>query len=407
MVYQPPTGGRDLLPLDVAQQRWIEQHLEQTFQHWGYHEIVTPTLERLDTLVAGGAVRPETVMQLQDMESDWLGLRPELTASIARAAVTRLAGAPLPQRLYYKANVFRRATAKGLNRRQEFFQAGVELIGGTGLRADAEILFLLQDCLETLGLQAWSVLLGEAGLTQCLIATFPPAWQNQIRQHLAQLDRVGLLNLPLPDGIHQKALDLLDMRGPVAAVIAKLQAWPLDAIGNQRLQALAQLLEMIGDKLNIILDLSLIQTFDYYTGIVWDVVADAVGDLRVVAQGGRYDQLLSTYSPDAQAQPGIGFVFNLENLQQSLANQGQLPQQPPRSQWLVVPTSDLALRASFDHAQTLRLEGDVRAEVALEALAPEQIRTYAQQQQIRYIAWVNEAGQPRVEIVNAPEAIPC
>lgn len=407
MVYQPPTGGRDLLPLDVAQQRWIEHHLEQTFQRWGYHEIVTPTLERLDTLMAGGAVRPETVMQVQDPDSDWLGLRPELTASIARAAVTRLAGTPLPQRLYYKANVFRRATAKGLNRRQEFFQAGVELIGGSGLRADAEILFLLADCLKTLDLQAWSVLLGDAGLTQSLLSTFPLAWQPQIRQHLAQLDRVALLELPLPAEIRQKVLDLLNMRGPATEVISKLQAWPLDQAGQAQLHALTNLLGIIGDTLQVILDLSLIQTFDYYTGIVWDVVAYGSGDLRVVAQGGRYDQLLGTYSPEADSQPGIGFVFNLENLQQSLASQGHLPQQPPRSQWLVVPTSESALKASFAHAQRLRLEGDVRAEVALEPLSPDEIRHYAQRQQIPYIAWVNEAGQPSVEIVSEREAVSC
>lgn len=407
MVYQPPTGGRDLLPLDVAQQRWIEHHLEHTFQRWGYHEIVTPTLERLETLMAGGAVRPETVMQLQDPESDWLGLRPELTASIARAAVTRLAGTPLPQRLYYKANVFRRATVKGLNRRQEFFQAGVELIGGAGLRADAEILFLLTDCLDTLNLQAWSVLLGEAGLTQCLLSTFPLAWQPQIRHHLAQLDRVALLELPLPDDVRQKVLDLLNMRGPADLVMAKLQAWPLDQTGQNRLQALAQLLEIIGSKLNVILDLSLIQTFDYYTGIVWDVVAYGSGDLRVVAQGGRYDQLLGTYSLEAESQPGIGFVFNLENLQQSLAHQGLLPQQPPRSHWLVVPTCEQALKASFDHAQRLRIEGEVRAEVALAALSPDAIRHYAHRQQIPYIAWVNAAGQPTVEVVSEPEKVPC
>ena len=40
-MYQPPTGGRDLLPLDVAQKRWIEDRLEQVFHQWGYHRIIT------------------------------------------------------------------------------------------------------------------------------------------------------------------------------------------------------------------------------------------------------------------------------------------------------------------------------------------------------------------------------
>lgn len=107
MVYQPPTGARDLLPLDVAQKRWIEDRLEQVFQRWGYHRIITPTIERLDTLMAGGAIDQDAVIELHHTAGPRLGLRPELTASIARAAVSRLSRVTYPQRLYYNANVFR------------------------------------------------------------------------------------------------------------------------------------------------------------------------------------------------------------------------------------------------------------------------------------------------------------
>jgi len=91
MAYQPPAGARDLLPLDVVQKDWIEDRLQQVFHQWGYHRIITSTLERLDTLMAGGAIQQSTVIQLQNAEEE-LGLRPELTASIARTAVTRMAG---------------------------------------------------------------------------------------------------------------------------------------------------------------------------------------------------------------------------------------------------------------------------------------------------------------------------
>lgn len=150
MVYQPACGARDILPLDVARQRWLEQRLERVFQSWGYQEIITPTIETLATLTAGGTVHPETVIQVQGSGDEPLGLRPELTASIARAAVTRMAGMQLPQRLYYKTNVFRRTTGAELGNQQEFFQAGVELLGATGLAADAEILWLVQECLGVL-----------------------------------------------------------------------------------------------------------------------------------------------------------------------------------------------------------------------------------------------------------------
>ena len=59
MIYQPPAGARDLLPLEVEQKRWINDHLQHRFQTWGYQRIVTSTLEWLETLTAGGAVQPD------------------------------------------------------------------------------------------------------------------------------------------------------------------------------------------------------------------------------------------------------------------------------------------------------------------------------------------------------------
>ncbi|HAZ46481.1 MAG TPA: ATP phosphoribosyltransferase regulatory subunit, partial [Cyanobacteria bacterium UBA11371] len=196
MVHQPPVGARDLLPLDVAQKRWIENRLQQVFHGWGYHRIITSTIERLDTLMAGGAINRSTVIQVQDGEEESLGLRPELTASIARAAVTRMAGASYPLRLYYNANVFRRATENSYSSQQEFYQAGVELIGGSGTVADAEILLLLADCLKSLELSKWHLILGEAQLTRSLLAPFPSGLQDKIRRAIAHLDRVTLETLP-------------------------------------------------------------------------------------------------------------------------------------------------------------------------------------------------------------------
>jgi ATP phosphoribosyltransferase regulatory subunit len=152
MVYQPAAGARDLLPLDVAQKRWIEDRLEQVFQRWGYHRIITSTLERMDTLMAGEAIQRQMVIQLQNSQNEELGLRPELTASIARTVVTRMADATYPQRLYYNANVFRRNWEGRHNRQQEYYQAGVELLGAEGLLANGEVLLLVADCLTALDL---------------------------------------------------------------------------------------------------------------------------------------------------------------------------------------------------------------------------------------------------------------
>lgn len=407
MVYQPATGARDLLPLDVARQRWLEQRLEQVFHSWGYQEIITPTIEKLETLIAGGALETETLIHLRQGDTESLGLRPELTASIARAVVTRMAGATLPQRLYYKANVFRRSPLQGLSTRsltqqQEFFQTGVELIGGGGLAADAEILLIVQDCLRSLGLSRYYLLLGDAGLTQMLLGEFPPEWQGFIRQNLACLDRVALHQLPA--ALRDRAVTLFDLRGAASEVCDRLEAWPLSPTAQTRLQQLRDLIELIHQSdpaLPLTLDLSLIQSFDYYTGIVFEVMAQTDTELQVVAQGGRYDQLLGTYHPQGESSPGIGFVFNLEELEQALLSDGNLPTAMAHSQWLVIPTGADALSAAFAHAQTLRLEGSTRVEVALEMLGPDQLRHYARDRGIPYLVWVDALGQPQVEALTA------
>lgn len=408
MVHQPPAGARDLLPLDVAQKRWIEKRLQQVFHCWGYHRIITSTIERLDTLMAGGAINRSTVIQLQDGEEESLGLRPELTASIARAAVTRMRGVSYPQRLYYDANVFRRATESSYSGQQEFYQAGVELIGGGGLVADGEILLLLADCLKSLGLSNWHLILGEAGLTRSLLSPFPAGLQDKIRHAIANLDRITLETLPLSNELRQRALLLLDLRGRPGDVLQQVASLELDPPQREALDNLKSLVELLQECLSqsgqspanpsVTLDLSLIQTFDYYTGIVFEVVGENEAGQRVLGQGGRYDQLLGLYHPQGQSAPGIGFCLNIEDLYQILLPTGQLPQQTPRSDWLVVPQTPQAYVAAFAYAQKLRDSAElVRVEVDLGGRDLDGIREYARRRQIAKIVWVNAEGSSEIE----------
>ncbi|MBW4579521.1 MAG: ATP phosphoribosyltransferase regulatory subunit [Tildeniella nuda ZEHNDER 1965/U140] len=411
MVYQPPVGARDLLPLDVAQKRWIEDRLQQMFQRWGYHRIITSTLERLDTLMAGGAIQRSTVIQLQDSDDEQLGLRPELTASIARAAVTRMTGATHPLRLYYNANVFQRAQESSYSRQQEFYQAGVELVGAGGLLADAEVLLLLLDCLRSLGLHQWSVILGEAGLTRSLLSVFPLPLRNKVRQALARLDRMTLETLPMSPELRDRALLLLDLRGRPADVLQRLATLNLDASQQDAVNNLKSLIDLLQESdptphtphpipHTLILDLSLIRTLDYYTGVVFEVVNTSEAGQYVLGQGGRYDQLLGLYHPEGQTYPGIGFALQLESLHQVLLPTGQLPHQTPGSDWLVVPESPKAYTAALAYAQTLRHDTTVRVELDLDTRTAAETYDYAHHRRIAQIAWVKPDGKAVIETVN-------
>ncbi|BAY64376.1 putative histidyl-tRNA synthetase 2 [Calothrix brevissima NIES-22] len=400
MVYQPAAGARDLLPLDVAQKRWIEDRLQQVFHRWGYHRIITSTLERMDTLMAGEAIQRQTVIQLQNAEDEELGLRPELTASIARTVVTRMTGATYPQRLYYNANVFRRIWENRHNRQQEFYQAGVELLGAGGLLANAEVLLLVADCLSALSLQQWHLILGEAGITRSLLSVFPANLQAKVRQAIAHLDRIAIDNLPLSEELRDRARIILDLRGNSSEVLQKVQSLDLDSAQKEAVDNLKALVELIESSSNfpLILDLSLIQTIDYYTGIVFEVVSDSEGQARVLGSGGRYDRLLGLYHPQGENIPGVGFALNIEDLYQIIQSTQQLPQNPPASDWLVVPETANADAFAFAYAQKLRYAGDmVRVEIDLGGRDAQAIRQYASDRNITQIAWIKADGSPVIE----------
>ena len=392
-----PAGAKDLLPLDVAQKSWVENQLQLVFSRWGYHRIITSTVERLEMLMAGGAIDQTTVVHLQDGDNDALGLRPELTASIARASVTRLEGVPHPHRLYYNANVFQRSPLGKHERQQEFYQAGVELLGAGGTLADAEILLLLVDALHQLGLTDWHLLLGDAGLNHNLLGTFPPELQSQVRNCIARLDRVTLERLPLTIEQKQLALILFDLRGTPEEVLMQLEQLKLDAQGQEIIHHLKSLISLLRSttSISLILDLSLTQTINYYTGIVFQVVTSQVGSAKVLGKGGRYDRLLGLYHPQGESDPGIGFCLNIEDLQQALPN---LPQDYPATDWLVIPTSPALATTAFTYAQKLRsTEHLVRVEIELGDRSEQEIREYARNQRIQHLAWIKLDGVVAIE----------
>ncbi|MEY3304978.1 MAG: ATP phosphoribosyltransferase regulatory subunit [Pseudanabaena sp.] len=398
MVHQLPTGAKDLLPLDVAQKSWIESRIQQVFQSWGYQRIITPTVEHLRSLIAGGAVDPKSVIQLHSSSIDILGLRPEFTASIARAYAARLGQnvATCPQRLYYNANVFRR---RANNTSEESFQAGVELLGASGLLADGEILMLLAESLDRLELPDWKIILGDARLTGALLDLLPEQYRARVRQCLASLDRIALQEMDLPVDVKGYALELIDLRGKPKDVLSRLSGstWTSGLTGEiNYLKSLIDLWESTGltSSDRLILDLSFMQTFDYYTGIVFEVACNNY----VVAQGGRYDHLLGVYHPQNVSYPSIGFCLNLEDLQQAL--QSQLPQTMATSNCLVVAKTADAMQAAFAHAALLRQDPNIEAiELELEFRAEDAVRDHARSRGISKIAWVSNDGVISLETV--------
>lgn len=325
MIHRPPTGTRDLLPADVARKQAVEGLLVDVFRRWGYARIIPPTLERLQTLTAGGAIDPDRVLQVRDPEGTLLGLRPELTASIVRAVASRMGHVPRPVRLFYYGSVFQASRQE-----QERFQAGIELIGAADWLADAEVLVVLGSCLRALGIPEWTLLLGDAALTESLLAVLSPTAQGPVKLALAHLDRVALETLPLSERDRHWALTLFDLRGDPERVWSQLHSLMLVGAAQERVKFLQQICGVMAQQgIQVVVDLSLVQAFEYYTGLIFRAVVKG----EVVGSGGRYDDLHALYSPSHLHQPGIGFCLYLEPLLRQLP----LDADPTSSDYLVVP----------------------------------------------------------------------
>ena len=144
------------------------------YKLWGYEEVAPPTLERLQTLMAGGAISNSDIVKVVADEA--IGLRPEMTASIARVASTRFSNRPRPLRLWSSGLIFK---SKEVKERgiyiEETLQSGVELFGIKEITAEIELLTLLLDSLKTIRINTsykTKLLIGHTAIMDLILKGF-------------------------------------------------------------------------------------------------------------------------------------------------------------------------------------------------------------------------------------------
>jgi ATP phosphoribosyltransferase regulatory subunit len=266
----------------------------------------------------------------------------------------------------------------------------VELIGAGGWLADAEILLLLADCVRAVGLSNWTLLLGDVGLTESLLNPVAPKAQAAVRRAIAQLDYVYLESAPLPEAARQIGLQILGLRGQPDQVLPQLAQLPVPPERLRDLRQLCQILE--AHQVRVVLDLSLLQTLAYYTGIVFQAVVGG----EVIALGGRYDRLYALYSPQQLEQPGIGFTLLPDTLLRLLPPDAQA--EAATCKRLVVPLVPAGIPAAL--ALAARWRESEAVELELLDRTPEEIEAYARQCRIPEIAWVQADGSYHISHVD-------
>ncbi len=390
MALQPAAGARDLNPREVERQRQLCEQLAEVYRLWGYQEVSPPTVERLDTLKAGGAIADREVVRL--VADDPLGLRPELTASIARAASTRLAHRPRPLRLWASGTTFRCFQGDGGDLRiSERLQSGVELLGEASDAADMELLHLLLAAIARLGLQGnhqTTLLLGHHELLGALLEVVPAEARPLARERLTSFDALGLDALPLPETARGRLRTLMGLRGEPTKVLYQLEQWlgPLPLLG--RIEALLRSLEPVAARVGVRLQLdpTFQPHFDLYDGLVFKVVCQGREAPVAIASGGRYDRLVARFCAAGAVAAGTGFGFAIDALQELFAVDSLSPREA--EPWLVAVAALDQLPAALERMAELHRQGEA-AEVCGQACgSEEEARAWAAERGCRGAIWL-------------------
>jgi len=322
---QTPYGTRDFLPKEAAAKRELETRLSKLFSGAGYEEVVTPTMEYLETLtIAGGRTVEKDLFKMFDLSNRTLALHHEMTTPIARLAVSRLKDSCLPLKLSYNTSVFRfRRNQPG--RQCEFYQAGVELLGISNAAADAEIISLAAQSLQTSGLQEFKICLGQVEFANGLMEenNLPREVQTKIKNaieshNIVELEKiVDALDLEKNSADALKKIPTLQGGVEILQTAKNLSANEKSLRALENLQEIYKLLEVYGVADKVTFDLGLIRDFDYYTGMVFEAYAPQVG--YSLAGGGRYDNMLADFG---LACPATGFALGIERILLAREQQG-------------------------------------------------------------------------------------
>ena len=395
-----PRGFVDKRARDLSAERAILQAVSQVYERYGFEPLDTGAFEYADALgkFLPDSDRPnEGVLALQDDDEQWMALRYDLTAPLARFAAQNWESLPKPFRRYAFGPVWRNEKP-GPGRYREFVQCDADTVGSARPEADAEIIAMAVEGLAAAGLPrgAYVLKINNRKLLDGLLAQ---AGVSDPRQKLValraidKLDRLGwegvqdLLGEGRLDesGAYTKGagLDLaarevigafLDISTRKAGVLKALAELNLGAAGEEGLREL-ELIELALESLGVEADQArfdpaVVRGLEYYTGPVFEAellleTTDEKGGkvtFGSVGGGGRYDDLVARFT--GQPVPATGFSFGVSRLAAALRAAGRDAAGQLRGPVVVIAFEQAGMPAYFAAAGELRAAG-VPAEVYL------------------------------------------
>jgi histidyl-tRNA synthetase len=360
-----PRGLEDRGPTAIAATRQMVETIREVFERYGFEPLETPAIEYTDALgkFLPDQDRPnEGVFSFQDDDEQWLSLRYDLTAPLARYVAENFQNVALPYRSYRFGYVYRNEKP-GPGRFRQFMQFDADTVGSGSPAADAEICMMAADTMEALGIPRGSYVVKVNnrkvldGVREALGITDDARWLTVMRA-IDKLDRLGIAGVQallgdgrkdesgdFTKGAHLDRADIVlitsvieqvsDVEAQVAQIDVRLRDSKIGQEGRSELEEIGRLVAASGygsDRVRI--DPSVVRGLEYYTGPVYEVellleTKDEKGRpvrFGSVGGGGRYDGLVSRFR--GEPVPAAGFSIGVSRLQAALTMLGKLDSKP-------------------------------------------------------------------------------
>jgi ATP phosphoribosyltransferase regulatory subunit len=313
-----PEGVEELLPPLAENLERARRELLDLYSSWGYRLVIPPLVEHLESLLvgAGDDVDRQTFKLTDPASGRLLGVRADMTPQVARIDARHLPQ-DCPSRLCYLGTTLR-ARADGLGGSRSPVQVGAELYGHGGTERDCEVVLLMLQTLERIGVREAHLDLGHVGVFRALAA----AGGLEARQEAVLLeamqrkagDQVDRALAPLGDAPSRRWIrSLIDLNGgedTFAQAREALAGAPAAvSAGIDDMERLVRTLREHGESVPVHVDLAELRGYRYHTGMVFAAFVQGQG--QEVARGGRYDDIERVFGAPRAA---TGFSADLKTL---------------------------------------------------------------------------------------------
>ena len=319
--FKAPRGTFDVLPEKSAQYERLIRAAREIFGRAGYNAITTPTFE--DTALFERGVGKSTdivrkeMFTFEDKGERSLTLRPEGTASVCRAYVEHgMHTLPQPVKLSYAGPFFRHERPQA-GRYRQFNQIGAECIGSDSPLADVEVITLLADIVEELGVPGVELHLGSLGSIAARAA-----YLEELKSHLRS--RSDELSDDVNERIEINPLRAFDSDHPGTKGVMADAPLLLDHLDTADAEHFEEVKQLLGAaSVEFVIDPTLVRGLDYYTRTIFSFVCDQLGAQSEIGGGGRYDGLIEQLG--GPATPAIGWAAGIERILLALDEDVEVP----------------------------------------------------------------------------------